>query len=146
MENIIYLLLAFAAGINIIISTSINSALGKRIGLLNNAFIFYTIALASSIFVFLIFSTGEPLRIGNIQKVPYYVYFGALIPIVTLFLSTYAMQKFSVVNYVLITYIAEILTAVIIDYFISKTIQLPKITGAALMIIGLYMDNKIINE
>lgn len=142
----IYLLLAFIAGINIIISTSINSALGKRVGLLNNALIFYGVALASSMIVFVIFSGGEPLRAGNIQKIPGYVYLGMLIPIITLFLSTYTMQKFSVVNYVLITYIAEILTAVIIDYFISKTIQLPKITGAALMIIGLYMDNKIINQ
>lgn len=141
-----YLFLAFIAGINIIISTSINSALGKRVGLLNNALIFYVIALASSMIVFVIFSGGEPLRAGNIPKMPGYVYLGILIPIVTLFLSTYTMQKFSVVNYVLITYIAEILTAVIIDYFLSKTIQLPKIAGAALMIIGLYMDNKIINQ
>ncbi len=141
-----YLLLAFIAGINIIISTSINAALGKRIGLLNNAFIFYAIALASSIIVFLIFSGDEPLRVGNIQKVPYYVYFGALIPIFTLFISTYTMQKFSVVNYVLITYIAEILTAVLIDYFISKTIQFSKIAGAIFMIGGIYWDNKILNS
>lgn len=140
----IYLVMALIAGINIIISNSINAALGKRIGLLNNALVFYIIALFTSSIAFILFSSGEPLRTGQIIKIPIYVYIGTLVPIATLFLNTYTMQKFSVVNYVLITYIAEIITAVIIDYFISGVIQTPKIIGGVFMIAGICADNRII--
>lgn len=140
----IYIIMALVAGVNIIISNSINAALGKRIGLLSNALVFYTIALFTSAAAFILFSSGEPLRTEQTINVPYYVYIGTLIPIVTLFLNTYSMQKFSVVNYVLFTYIAEIITAVFIDYFINKTVQIPKIIGTLFMIAGIYVDNRII--
>ncbi|NMC56616.1 MAG: hypothetical protein GYA50_05295 [Eubacteriaceae bacterium] len=142
----IYIIMALVAGINIIISNSINAALGKRIGLLSNALVFYTIALFTSAAAFMLFSNGEPLRTEHAINIPYYVYIGTLIPIVTLFLNTYSMQKFSVVNYVLFTYIAEIITAVLIDYFINGIIQLPKIIGTVFMIAGIYADNKIIQS
>lgn len=142
----IYIIMALVAGVNIIISNSINAALGKRIGLLSNALVFYSIALFTSAAAFIFFSKGEPLRSGQIMNVPNYVYVGTLIPIVTLFLNTYSMQKFSVVNYVLFTYIAEIITAVIIDYFITRIVNIPQIIGTLFMIAGIYTDNKIINS
>ncbi len=142
----IYIIMALVAGVNIIISNSINAALGKRIGLLSNALVFYSIALFTSAAAFILFSNGEPLRTEQAIQIPYYVYVGTLIPIVTLFLNTYSMQKFSVVNYVLFTYIAEIITAVIIDYFITRIVNIPQIIGTLFMIAGIYADNKIINS
>lgn len=142
----IYIIMALVAGVNIIISNSINAALGKRIGLLSNALVFYSIALFTSAAAFIFFSNGEPLRTGQTINVPYYIYIGTLIPIVTLFLNTYCMQKFSVVNFVLFTYISEIITAVFIDYFINGIIQLPKIIGTLFMIAGIYADNRIIKS
>jgi len=139
-----YLLMALIAGVNIIISNSINAALGKRIGLLNNALVFYTVALAFSALAFIFFAKAEPLRSGAIIRLPYYAYIGLLIPIATLLLNTYSMQKFSVVNFVLLTYISEIITAVAIDYFVSGTLQTAKIAGAIFMVAGVYIDNKIL--
>jgi transporter family-2 protein len=138
----IYVLMALAAGVNIVISTSINAALGKRIGVLNNAMVFYTIALIASAAAFILFSGGEPLRTGKGVSIPYFVYIGSLVPVATLLLSTYTMQKVSVVNYVMITYISEIITAAAIDYFIYGAVNITKIIGVIFMIAGIYADNR----
>jgi uncharacterized membrane protein YdcZ (DUF606 family) len=135
--------MALAAGINIVISTSINAMLGKKIGMINNAMVYYFIYACTCIGAFLLFARTEPFVTGTMEPLPWYAYTGSVIAVLTLLLSTYAMQRFSAVYYVLITYLAQMFTAVAYDFFVHGDLNIYKAGGSAIMLCGLLLDMKL---
>jgi len=78
------LLLAFFAGVTMAVQGSLNAALGKLVGLLEATFVVHLVGTAALVLSLFVFRLGQG-DLGNLAKVPFYLYFGGLLSVAIIY-------------------------------------------------------------
>lgn len=133
----IIIIIAFAAGLTNVIARNINSLLADKIGLLEGTFFNYITGLMLSLIVLLF--TGEFLKISSLisKPIPLYAYLGGLIGVVVVTLSNLVTPKISSFYLTILTFIGQLFTGILIDYFSNGLISIGKLIGGTLVVLGL---------
>lgn len=134
---IILILIAIAAGVSTVIARNLNSILANKIGLLEGTFFnFGTGLLLSAIFLLL---SGEfsNLSFISLRSVPFWAFFGGLIGIILVAISSLVVPKISAFYFTLLMFLGQLLAGMLIDYFSHNTISVGKIIGGLLVVSGL---------
>ena len=138
--NWTYLLIAMVAGAAMAVQGTMNSVLGKVIGLWESTLVVHIIGLITVVGVILVTGVG----FGGLAKggeAPWYVYLGGLLNVIIIFGVVKSMPQIGVGNATTGIIFAQILTAVMIDKFgIMGVEKVPfrwlDLLGVALLAVG----------
>ena len=144
----IYIIIAMLSGVSIVLSRLINANLAERIGLFQSTFYNFLTGLMFSTIIFLFINESYDLSSLSNFTIPFYAYFGGLIGVFSITLSNYTAPKISAFYMTLLIFIGQIVTGIIIDYFLLNELSVGKIVGSIFVTIGLsynlYIDRKSI--
>lgn len=138
--NWTYLIIAMVAGAAMAVQGTMNSVLGKVIGLWESTLVVHIIGLVTVVGVILATGVGfSGLAKGG--EAPWYVYLGGLLNVIIIFGVVKSMPQIGVGNATTGIIFAQILTAVMIDRFgIMGVEKIPfrwiDILGVALLAVG----------
>lgn len=114
-KNILFLLIAFIAGVAMACQGSINSAVSKAIGLSESTFLVHlTAALAVGLILLFGFGKGN---FGNYSNVPWYYYTGGLIGVIITYGVIVTIPKLGAAVATTSIIVGQVLTAALIDHF-----------------------------
>ncbi|NLN06547.1 MAG: DMT family transporter [Firmicutes bacterium] len=110
------LFLAFAAGIAMAFQGSLNTGLGKIIGLLEATFIVHLVGLAILTTLLFLFRLGQ----GNLSKcgtAPWYLYLGGALGVVIIYAVVASMSRVGVAAATTAIIVGQVGTALVLDHF-----------------------------
>ena len=132
-----YIIIAILSGVSIVLSRIINANLAERIGLFQSTFYNFLTGLMFSTIIFLFINENYDLSSLSNFTIPFYAYFGGLIGVFSITLSNYTAPKISAFYMTLLIFIGQIVTGIIIDYFLLNELSVGKIVGSIFVTIGL---------
>ena len=140
----IAIICAIASGMTIVLSRSINGYLAKKIGPYQSTFFnYFTGLLTSSI---LLFFTLLPA----FTKIDLIMLVGGIIGVFNVLILNIVVSKVTPIKLTLITFISQLLSGMILDYYIYHVFTLNKLIGCIIVIIGLIIyqsaDIKVISN
>lgn len=140
---IIAIIVSVLAGAAIVFTRIFNSKMAEKMGLFQGAFINFLAGLITSIILTLVMKEFLIISHEQFIGVPLWAYLGGMFGIVIVVLSSYLTPKVSAFYLTLVIFIGQILTALVIDYFITQEIPVGKSIGGVLVIIGFLYNLKI---
>ena len=114
--NMLFLGLAFAAGILMAVQGTINGLLGKFIGVLEGNFLVHAIGLAAVSVLLFVFQMGKG-DWSRITEAPWYAYTGGLINVAIIFGVMATIPKIGAANATAAIIVGQVGTAMLLDLF-----------------------------
>lgn len=139
--DILSIILAFTAGVFVILSMIINSQLSKRIGTFHGVRRNYLTGLISSVLVlyFTGFDSGEFMRILP-DVHPVYLLGGGFLGVMIVAGSNRVLPRIPAIYTTLLIFGGQAVAGIIIDYIISGILIPRKLVGVLIIIIGLFIN------
>lgn len=139
---IIAIIVSILSGVTIVLSRTTNALLSMKTNTLISTFYNYLVGLFFSIIILLVFKDSE-LGFSQINKIPSYIYLlGGPIGILAVFFSSYLALKIPSLVMTLLLFFGQIVSAIIIDCFLTNTLDTGNIIGGMLVFIGLLFINQ----
>ncbi|MDW7649811.1 MAG: DMT family transporter [Bacillota bacterium] len=113
---LIALLLAFIAGVSMAVQGSINTGLGKIIGLLEATFVVHIVGTLTLILALYLFRLGRG-DLGKITQAPWYFYLGGVIGVIILYTVVASISRVGVATATTAIIVGQVGTALLIDHF-----------------------------
>lgn len=140
------LILAFIAGVSIVVARIINANLGDKIGVFSSTFFNYVVGLVLSIIILLFTKEVTSLPHLSLSKVPFLGYWGGFLGVMVVSLSSFVAPRISTFYMTLFCFLGQLFVGIIIDYITFGTLSLGKIIGGILVLLGLiynlFIDKK----
>jgi transporter family-2 protein len=131
---------AFAAGITIVISRILNANLAQKIGLIQGTVFNYITGLSLATVIFLVLGNKSHMTSEVFQNIPIWAFFGGLVGILVVSLSSFMTHKISTFYLTLFIFIGQLVCGMLIDHFRGLDISLGKIVGGTLVLTGLIFN------
>ena len=135
---IISILCAFAAGITIVVSRSINAALAQHIGAYESSFFNYLTGLLTSIVFLFIFGISN---LTALSKLPFasdpLLYLGGAIGVINIVILNLVVSKVPALQLTLLIFIAQLLTGMLLDWLLYDQSSFKKMFGCGIVLLGL---------
>ncbi|HHW41784.1 MAG TPA: DMT family transporter [Syntrophomonadaceae bacterium] len=112
---LIPLLLALAAGITMALQGSLNTVLGKVVGLLEATFFVHVIGTAALV-ALLWFGLGQG-SLARYAQAPWYAYLGGILGVAIIYLVQASISKLGVAIATTAIVVGQVSTALLIDHF-----------------------------
>ena len=74
---------------------------------------------------------------------PFYVFLGGAIGVSVVYLSNIIIPKIPVVYSTLLLFVGQVITGIIIDFFVMSEISFSKLIGAIIIILGILYNSRI---
>lgn len=144
---ILAIIYAILSGVTVVISRCVNSCLSLKTDPYQSTFFNYFVGFITSIFLCFFIDTKMNissdifLTFNNLTML-----FGGVIGVINILILNIIVKKIAPVQLTLITFIAQSLTGVIIDYFIFDIFSFKILSGCIIIIIGLITYNDLSNS
>lgn len=139
---ILSIICAILSGTTSVISRSVNSCLSQKTDAYQGTFFNYFTGFITSMALYFIMSAVTHDNISLTKAFDYpYMLIGSMIGVMNILILNIVVKKISPVSLTLITFVAQSLTGVIIDYFIFGIFSFKIILGCMIVIIGLFLYN-----
>lgn len=132
----IYVIVAFMAGILSLLSMIVNSNLGKRIGVLQGSFVNFLVGVISALIMVLIMDRNIIL-IGSLTNMPLWAYLGGSLGVIIVIVSNIVIPKIPTIYSTLLIFIGQLFTGIVLDYFMGIEVSMGKVIGGILIIAGM---------
>ncbi len=141
----IYLLVAFLGGISVVISRVMNATLSKKIGVFEATFYNFLTGLLLSILIFTgMFLLGKSTLVGvEFTGFPLYFYLGGLFGLAITALSNIFIPKVSAFYFTLFMFTGQLISGMMLDYFLYADFSIRKLVGCILVVTGLAMNLQV---
>lgn len=137
-----YIVLGLLIGFSVVIGTILNGKLAEKIGIINDVIINYCVAVISSLILIIIIGEDIP-QFEHLASLPFYYYIGGVFGLAVILSYNIIVPKVPAVYIVLISFIGQILTSSLIDYFYLDILSKGKIIGGILILVGLLYNNYV---
>ena len=140
MQTGFYLILALTIGIISAIYLPMNSSVSRHLGSpLTATITFYSVALVTSVALFLIY--GERDTLGRLGQVPAWLYLTGFVSAFIVLALTFLIPRIGARQLVVVSVAGQILMVMLVSHFgilesPQDPITLKKIAGAALLVAG----------
>lgn len=139
VRNFLPIIMAALSGMAMTFQGTFNSALGKKIGVIETSMIVHIVGLVVSIIGVVIW--GAFPRLESLREVPYYSVLGGLLGVLIVAGVAYTISRTGAAFGISIILIAQLLSAVVLDHFGIFTLEripinLTRVIGTVLMLIG----------
>lgn len=137
-------LLALIAGMAAAAQSQINGGLGRKIGVIEGAFVSFSLGTLVLLFALIFFGNGQ---ISTVSSVPKWQLIGGILGAFFVLIQVLVVPKIGVSTALLAVIVGQIIFGVVIDQFglfgaERRPLELNKITAIVLMFIALYLYNK----
>ena len=141
--KILPLLIAALSGVTMAIQGSINSALGKIVGLWETTFVVHLTGLLLIVVLLFIFRVGDGCLVDLLQA-PWYTYLGGVLGVLIVYTVISSIPKVGVAPATTAIIVGQVLTAGLVDHFglfgMNKIpFSIYNILGALLMACGAWL-------
>jgi transporter family-2 protein len=140
--DVLAVLLSFFAGVNIVISRTLNAKLAEYTNIRTGTFYNYLIGLLISVPVYFIFGRSEAVFTDFVFSPKIYIYFGGIIGVCVVLLSNITVIKISAFYLSLFLFIGQVFSSILIDVVISQTFSPRNMIGGIFVAIGLTVNIK----
>ncbi|WP_350344828.1 DMT family transporter [Proteinivorax tanatarense] len=139
IKTILPLLVAAISGAAMTFQGTVNSALGKKIGVIEMSLVVHAIGLAASIIAVIFFGTMPKFTLAKTH--PHYFFLGGILGVVIIVAVAFTIARTGAALGISVILIAQLVTAVILDHFGIFTLErIPigatRVIGTILMIVG----------
>ncbi|SOC39918.1 transporter family-2 protein [Ureibacillus acetophenoni] len=137
-------LLALIAGMTVAIQGQINGGLGKKIGVIEGAFISFALGTLFLLLVLIFFGNGQ---ITSISTVPKWQLLGGILGAFFILVQVLVVPKIGVSTTLLAVIVGQIILSVVIDHFglfgaERNPVDVNKLAAVFLMFIALFLYTK----
>ncbi|GGE72482.1 DMT family transporter [Priestia taiwanensis] len=140
------MIIAFLAGVSIVVARTINANLAREIGTFQGTFFNFVTGLLFSLVILLISDESLSMSMTSFKSIPPFVYLGGIVGVITIVLSNYTAPKVSAFSLTICIFVGQLFTGVIIDFFTLGDISIGKLIGGLLVLLGFIynvtLDNK----
>ncbi len=130
--------LAILAGVSIVVSRFLNAGSADKNGLSVSTLMNYLTGLAVSLIVLTLARESGGFQPKAHDTFNPLIYSGGLVGVVTVFLSSYLARRLPAFLMTLLIFIAQLLTALALDYLLTGQFSLMKLLGGLLVLGGLW--------
>ncbi len=138
----LYIIMAFFSGVLIMTAIAINSQFAKRHSMMQSLITNYLTGSVAS-FALLMLLGVNLTQLASIPNIPPLYLSGGVLGIVTTFFFNIIMPKLPAFYVVIIRFISQMVTSVILDYVIYQSFSAGKLIGALLFLAGLIYNTHI---
>ena len=138
--EILALLLSFAAGVNIVISRTLNAKLSDFTSVRMSTFYNYLTGLIIAIPVYFLLGNNEVVFTKFVISPNFYIYLGGIIGVCVVLLSNITVAKISAFYLSLLLFIGQVFSGILIDALISQAFSFQNLIGGILVAIGLCVN------
>lgn len=114
MPNLLYLAIAALSGAAMALQGTLNTALGKIVGIWESTLIVHIIGTVASLLIILVLGIGCG-GLGKMSQAPWYVYLGGLLNVVIIYAVVRSIPQIGVGNATTAIIAAQLITALCID-------------------------------
>jgi transporter family-2 protein len=114
MPNLFYLAIAALSGSAMALQGTLNTALGKILGIWESTLIVHLVGTVTSLLIILALGIGFG-NLGKAGNAPWYAYLGGILNVVIIYAVVRSMQQIGVGNATTAIIVAQLITALIID-------------------------------
>jgi bacterial/archaeal transporter family-2 protein len=114
MNNILILILVLISGMGVSVQSGINGELGKRIGVIEGAFISFFIGLIALTLIMLFVGKGN---VTEVFTVPKWMLWGGILGAIFVVCNVFAVPKLGVGITVITVIVGQIIMSMVIDHF-----------------------------
>ncbi len=134
----IMVLVAILTGVNIVLCRFLNAGSAQRNGLSMSTLMNYVVGLFTSLLVLWISAEAGGFRLpwDGISSLP--VYLGGTVGVATILLSNYLTPRLPAFLLTLLIFIAQLLSALALDYLLAGDFSIGKLLGGLLVLLGLW--------
>jgi len=143
--EILAVVVSFAAGVNIVISRTLNAKLSDLTNIRTSTFYNYLIGLAGSIIVFIILGRGEiPLPSFDIiqSSSNWWIYLGGVLGVCIVLIGNATVVKISAFYLTMLIFVGQIFSGILIDIIITGQFSVRILIGGILVALGLCTKTK----
>ena len=138
--EIIAVIVSFIAGINIVISRTLNAKLAVLTSIRTGTFYNYLVGLIFSIPVLLLFGSQEKHITEFVFSPNWHIYLGGILGVCVVLLSNVTVVKVSAFYLTLLIFIGQVFSGVLIDVVITQVLSPNNLIGGILVTIGLCVN------
>ena len=138
--DLLAVVISFIAGVNIVISRTLNAKLAERTSIRASTFFNYLTGLLISIAVCLLFGRSGPDLTGFVVSPKAYIYFGGLFGVCVVLLSNITVAKISAFYLSLFLFIGQVFSGILIDAIISQAFSPQNMIGGVFVAAGLCVN------
>ena len=103
----------------------------------------YIVGLICSTLVLILLGSSVKVNAETFLKMPFYIFLGGAIGVSVVYFSNIIIPKIPVVYSTLLLFVGQVVTGIIIDFFVMSEISFSKLVGAIVIIIGILYNSKI---
>ena len=138
--EIVAVIASFIAGVNIVVSRTLNAKLADATSVHVSTFYNYFVGLIVAIPVFLLLGRNE-MVFSEFAFSPslstWYIYLGGVLGVCVVLLSNVTVVKISAFYLTLLIFVGQVFSGVVIDIVISQEISVRNLIGGVLVAVGL---------
>jgi len=138
--EVVAVIVSFIAGVNIVLSRTINAKLADRTSVRVSTFYNYFVGLIVAIPVFLLLGRGEMIFTSLTLSPRWYIYFGGVLGVCVVLLGNMVVVKVSAFYLTLLIFVGQVFSGVLIDIFLAASVSWRIIVGGVLVTAGLVVN------
>jgi transporter family-2 protein len=138
--DILAVLVSFIAGVNIVVSRTLNAKLAEHTSLRISTFFNYMIGLLVAVPVCFLLGKNEPAFTAFVFSPKIYIYLGGIFGVCVVLLSNLTVTKISAFYLSLFLFIGQVFSGILIDVVISKEFSLRNLIGGVFVAAGLCVN------
>ena len=140
--ELFYMVLGIVAGICICLEGTLNSLLGRHVGVLKAALAPFSIGLIAVIIMVIVFDKGKGIKIAAWMEAPWYSYFGGVLAAIFVALIILIVPKVGITAALTSIIVGQLLMSVILDatglFALERIpVSVPRIIGVLLLLAGM---------
>lgn len=129
---------ALLAGVSIVLSRSVNALLAEKIGALSSSFFNYASGLTASVVFLLLFGLSTLSSLPHLHENGNLVLLlGGSIGVINIILLNRIVSLISPLQLTLIVFTAQLISGMLLDYFLLDLFSIRKLIGCSIVVIGL---------
>ncbi len=131
-------LVSILAGVNIVVCRFLNSGSAERNGLSMSTLMNYITGLTTAFAVLWIMREPGSFALKPFDSTTVFFYLGGTVGVITILLSNYLAPRLPAFLMTLLIFVAQLLTALALDYGLTGQFSLGKLLGGLLVLVGLW--------
>lgn len=137
-----YITIAILSGASVVISRMLNAGLSEKIGVYEATWVNYLAGLAVAAVVVLMVNeaTARLALPQNIRQI--YMFLGGVTSVGVIAISNIVTLKMSAFVMTVLVFVSQIITGMVIDYFVMGSLSAGKLIGGVVMLAGLAIYQK----
>jgi len=138
----IYYLLALFMGIIVVITPVLNGQLTLKTSTYKTAHLSFMVGGFSATLIFLVFGSSI-IGSGFLSDIGPIYYFSIFFGVFLILLMNYYSSRIPAFLIVIIPFVGQTITGVLVDYYLIDKFKFTKLIGAGVILIGLYINAQI---